>query len=60
MVARGYSQVPGKDFSDSHAPVITVLAFKLVLIIKVVKTLRTGQYGIETHFSTQSLMKKST
>jgi Reverse transcriptase (RNA-dependent DNA polymerase) len=32
-VAQGFSQVPGKDFTDSHAPVMTYLAFCLALII---------------------------
>jgi Reverse transcriptase (RNA-dependent DNA polymerase) len=32
-VAQVFSQVPGKDFTDSHAPVMTDLAFGLSLII---------------------------
>jgi Reverse transcriptase (RNA-dependent DNA polymerase) len=47
-VAQGYSQVPGKDFTYSHAPVMTDLAFRLDLIIKVLKKLRTGQFDLET------------
>jgi hypothetical protein len=31
--AQGFSEVPGKDFTNSHAPVMTVLAFFLALII---------------------------
>jgi Reverse transcriptase (RNA-dependent DNA polymerase) len=49
-VAQGFSQVPGKDFTDSHAPVMTDLAFRLALIIKVLMKLRTGQFDIETAF----------
>jgi Reverse transcriptase (RNA-dependent DNA polymerase) len=49
-VAQGFSQVPGKDFTDSHAPVITDLAFRLVLIIKVPMKLRTRQLYIESAF----------
>jgi hypothetical protein len=33
-VAQGFSQPPGKDFTDSHAPVLTDLAFCLALIIR--------------------------
>jgi Reverse transcriptase (RNA-dependent DNA polymerase) len=49
-VAQGFSQVPGKDFTDSHAPVMRYLAFRLALIIKVLKIIRTGQFDIETAF----------
>jgi Reverse transcriptase (RNA-dependent DNA polymerase) len=49
-VAQGFSQVLGKDFTDSHAPVMTDLAFRLALIIKVLMKLRTGQFDIETAF----------
>jgi Reverse transcriptase (RNA-dependent DNA polymerase) len=49
-VAKGFSQVPGKDFTDSHAPVMTDLAFRLALIIKVLKKLRTGQFDIDKAF----------
>jgi Reverse transcriptase (RNA-dependent DNA polymerase) len=42
--AQGFIQVPGKDFTDSHAPVMTDIAFRLTLIIKVLKKLRTGHF----------------
>jgi Reverse transcriptase (RNA-dependent DNA polymerase) len=35
-VAQGFSQVPGKDFTDNHAQVLTDLAFRLALIIRVI------------------------
>jgi Reverse transcriptase (RNA-dependent DNA polymerase) len=44
-VAQGFSQ-----FADTHAPVMSDLAFRLVLIIKVLKKQRTGQFDIETAF----------
>jgi Reverse transcriptase (RNA-dependent DNA polymerase) len=34
-VAQGFSQIPGKDFTDSDAPVMTDLAFRLALIIRI-------------------------
>jgi Reverse transcriptase (RNA-dependent DNA polymerase) len=49
-VAQGFSQVPGKDFIDSHPPVMTDLALRLALINKVLKKLRTGQFDIETAY----------
>jgi Reverse transcriptase (RNA-dependent DNA polymerase) len=48
IVAQGFSQVPGKDFTDSHAPVMTDLAFRLALIIKVLMTLHTVKYVMDT------------
>jgi Reverse transcriptase (RNA-dependent DNA polymerase) len=35
--AQGYSQIPGKYFTDSHEPVMTDLAFRLALILKVLR-----------------------
>jgi Reverse transcriptase (RNA-dependent DNA polymerase) len=49
-VAQGFSQVSGKDFTDSHAPVMTDLAFNQALIIKVLKKRHTGQVDIESAF----------
>jgi Reverse transcriptase (RNA-dependent DNA polymerase) len=45
-VAQGFSQVPGKYYTDSHAPVMMDLAFRLALIIPVLMILRTGQFDI--------------
>jgi Reverse transcriptase (RNA-dependent DNA polymerase) len=50
MVAQGFSQVPGKDLADSNATVMTDLAFRLALIIRVLKKPRTGKFDIETGF----------
>jgi Reverse transcriptase (RNA-dependent DNA polymerase) len=41
-VAQAFSQVQGKYFTDSHAPVMTDLVFRLAPIIRVHKKLRTG------------------
>jgi Reverse transcriptase (RNA-dependent DNA polymerase) len=49
-VAQGFSQVPDKALTDSHAPVMMDLAFRLALIIQVLVMLRTGQFDIETAF----------
>jgi Reverse transcriptase (RNA-dependent DNA polymerase) len=49
-VAQVFSQVPGKDFTDSHVPVMTDFEFRLALIIKILMKLRTGQFDIETAF----------
>jgi Reverse transcriptase (RNA-dependent DNA polymerase) len=49
-VAQSFSQVPGKSFTDSHAPAMRDLAFCLALIIRVHMKLRTGQFDIDTVF----------
>jgi hypothetical protein len=36
LVACGYSQVPGIDFSESFAPVLNDLSFRIMLIAKLV------------------------
>jgi hypothetical protein len=38
-VSQGFSQEPVKDFNHSHALVMTVLAFRLALIIRVIMKL---------------------
>jgi Reverse transcriptase (RNA-dependent DNA polymerase) len=55
IVALGFSQVPGKDFTESHAPVMSDQAFRLALIIQVLMKLRTGQFNIETAFLNSDL-----
>jgi hypothetical protein len=49
-VAQGFSQVPGKDFQESHAPVVNDVTFRIILILKLLKKLKTGQFDIETAF----------
>jgi hypothetical protein len=52
-----FSQVPGKYFTDSHAPVVTDLAFRLAFIITVLKKFCTGQINIKTAFLYSELDK---
>jgi hypothetical protein len=49
-VAQGFSQVPGKYFTDSHAPVMTDLTFCEAHIIHIMMMLRTGPFDIATAF----------
>jgi hypothetical protein len=35
-VAKGFSQIPGKDFQENHAPVISDTMLHLILVIKAV------------------------
>jgi Reverse transcriptase (RNA-dependent DNA polymerase) len=49
-VAKGFSQVPGKDFQENHAPVVNDTTFHLMLVLKVLLNLYAGQFDIETAF----------
>ena len=49
-VAKGFSQVPGKDFQENYAPVVNDATFHLVLALKVMFQLEAGQFDIETAF----------
>ena len=49
-VAKGYNQIPGKDFQENHAPVVNDTTFHLVLAWKVMYKLMAGQFDIVTAF----------
>jgi hypothetical protein len=49
-VAKGFSQIPGKDFQENHAPGIADTTLHLLLVIKTIMKLEAGQFDIETAF----------
>ena len=49
-VAKGFSQIPGKDFQENHAPVVHDTTFHLVLVLKLLFKLQSRQFDIETAF----------
>jgi Reverse transcriptase (RNA-dependent DNA polymerase) len=49
-VAKGLSQVPGKDFQEILAPVVNDATFHFVLALKVLFKHEAGQFDIETVF----------
>jgi Reverse transcriptase (RNA-dependent DNA polymerase) len=49
-VAKGFSQIPGKDFQDNHAQVVSDTTLHLLLAIKTSFKLSSGQFDIETAF----------
>jgi Reverse transcriptase (RNA-dependent DNA polymerase) len=49
-VAQGFSQVPGLDFQESHAPVVNDPTFRMTLVFKIVYKELTGQFHVETAF----------
>jgi hypothetical protein len=49
-VAKGYSQVPGKDFQENFAPVVNDATFHLILVLTFLMGLQVEQFDIETAF----------
>ena len=49
-VAKGYSQIPGKDFQENFAPVVNDTTFHLVMCLMMIYGLKAGQFDIETAF----------
>ena len=50
LVACGYSQVPGVDFSENYSPVVNDITLRLLLIAKMVYGLQTKIIDVETAF----------
>jgi hypothetical protein len=50
LVACGYSQIPGIDFSESFAPVLNDVSFRIMLIEKLVWDMTCSVVDIETAF----------
>jgi Reverse transcriptase (RNA-dependent DNA polymerase) len=49
-VAKGFSQIPGKDFQEHHSPVVHDTTFCVVLVQKLVYNLHLRQFDIVTAF----------
>ena len=49
-VAKGFSQIPGKDFHENFAPVVNDVSLRIVLILMKLFHLQTGQFDVETAF----------
>jgi hypothetical protein len=50
LVACGYSQVPGQDFTEVYSPVVNDCTVRILLIIKMILTLESLLVDIETAF----------
>ena len=50
LVACGYSQIPGVDFTESYAPVIHDVTWRILLIAKMVLGLKAKIIDVETAF----------
>jgi Reverse transcriptase (RNA-dependent DNA polymerase) len=49
-VAKGFAQIPGKDFLENHSPVINDTTFHTILELEILLKLEAGQFDIETAF----------
>jgi hypothetical protein len=50
LVACGYSQIPGTDFSDYYSPVVNDVVFRIVIIIQLMQNLPSMIKDVETAF----------
>ena len=57
-VAKGFTQIPGKDFTENHSPVLNDTTFHLILALKILYKLESGQFDIETAFLYGELEEK--
>jgi Reverse transcriptase (RNA-dependent DNA polymerase) len=45
-IAKGFSQIPGKDFQENHSPVTSDTTLHLLMVIKTIFKLEAGQFDI--------------
>jgi hypothetical protein len=57
-VAKGYNQVPGKDFQENHTPVVNNTIFRIALILKILLKLESEQFDVERAFLYRDLDKE--
>jgi Reverse transcriptase (RNA-dependent DNA polymerase) len=50
LVALGYSQVPGVDFSENYAPVVNDITTRIMLVLKMVNNWTSETIDVETAF----------
>ncbi len=50
LVACGYSQIPGVDYTDNYAPVINDVTYRIMLICEIVWKLTSKIIDVETAF----------
>ena len=58
LVALGYSQIPGVDFTDNFAPVAHDVSFRIALARMMVEKLDSLVMDVERHHSYMETLKK--
>ena len=50
LVAQGFNQIPGVDFTDSYAPVVQDMTLRMLLTIMITKNMKAEVIDVETAF----------
>ena len=50
LVALGYSQVPGEDYTDTHSPVVNDITFRIILVLMLIFGWETDVVDVTTAF----------
>ncbi len=50
LVACGYSQIPGIDFTENYSPVVNDVAFRMLMVYSMVKNAKCMILDVETAF----------
>ena len=50
LVALGYGQIPGVDFTDNYSPVVSDIAVRILLILQICEGMDGVQFDVETAF----------
>ena len=58
LVALGYSQIPGVDYTDNYAPVVNDVTLRVALTIRVQKKWKRKNLDVETAFLEGELKEK--
>jgi Reverse transcriptase (RNA-dependent DNA polymerase) len=58
LVALGYSQVPGVDFSENYAPVVNNITMRMMLVLKLTNEWSSKTIDVETAFLYGNLMEE--
>jgi hypothetical protein len=58
MVAKGYDQIPGKEFQENHAPVVNHTTFRITLILKILLELELEHFDVKMAFLYGDLDKR--
>ena len=50
LVAQGFNQIPGVDFTDAYAPVVQAMTLRMILTLMITKYMRAEVINVEMAF----------